>query len=368
MKITHIETYPTRLPVRSERRVGHRNSSDCVIVRVLTDVGLDGVGEANGTARWSGETVWGTRAVIEHVLAPLLINGDPREIDDINRRMDQNCAHNWFAKAALEMACWDLRGKEAGVPVYELLGGAIRAHHVQCRFSMADLAPGSAGVLAAQLVSAGFTAFKVKVGGDAATDQARVEAVREAIGPTPTLVIDATGKWDAGTAIELIDRMAACDLAFVEQPTPRGDYAAMARVREKSSVPIMADDSCFDLVHAKELIRGACCDALSVYPGKNAGLRKTKQITEFAAAHGVACTIGSNFEWDITTAAMGHLVIACQNIQVERIPGDMLGPDHYELSIARNPVEIAGPIATVPDGPGLGVEVDWDIVRTHSCA
>ena len=155
MKITHIETYPTRLPVRSERRVGHRNSSDCVIVRVLTDVGLDGVGEANGTARWSGETVWGTRAVIEHVLAPLLINGDPREIDDINRRMDQNCAHNWFAKAALEMACWDLRGKEAGVPVYELLGGAIRAHHVQCRFSMADLAPGSAGVLAAQLVSAG---------------------------------------------------------------------------------------------------------------------------------------------------------------------------------------------------------------------
>ena len=75
----------------------------------------------------SGETVWGAGALIEHVLAPLLIDGNPGDIDDINRRMDGNCAHNWFAKAALEMACWDLRGKEAGVPVYELLGGAFRA-------------------------------------------------------------------------------------------------------------------------------------------------------------------------------------------------------------------------------------------------
>ena len=368
MKITHIETYPTRLPVKRERRAGHRDCSDYVIVRVLTDVGLEGVGESNGTARWSGETVWGTSAVIEHVLAPLLIGCDPHDIVEINRRMDQNCAHNWFAKAALEMACWDLQGKQAGVPVYELLGGAKRSRDVQCRFSMADLAPDHARALGSELVAAGFTAFKLKVGGDAATDQARVEAVRDAIGPAPTLVIDATGKWDAVTAIDRIDRMAACDLAFVEQPTPRGDYAAMARVREKSSIPIMADDSCFDLVHVKELIRGACCDALSVYPGKNGGLRKAKQITEFAAANGVACTIGSNFEWDITTAAIGHLVVACDNIQVERIAGDMLGPDHYEFSIARNPVRIAGPVATVPDGPGLGVEVDWDIVRAHSCA
>ena len=367
MKITQIETYPTRLPVRPGRREGHRASSDYVIVRVLTDVGLEGVGEANGTARWSGETVWGTQAIVDHVLAPVIIGSDPHDIVEINRRMDRICAHNWFAKAALEMACWDLQGKDAGVPVFTLLGGAKRPLHVRCRYSIPDLAPNHARVVASDLVEAGFSAFKVKVGGDLATDLARLEAVRDAIGPAATLVIDATGKWDAATAIARISQMAAYDVAMVEQPTPRGDYAAMARVRSKSSIPIVADDSCFDLVHAREMIRGACCDALSVYPGKNGGLHNAKAIAEFAATHGVPCTIGSNFEWDIATAAMGHLVVACDNMQVESMPGDMLGPEHYDVSIAEIPVQIDGPIVVVPEGPGLGVEVDWDIVRARSC-
>ena len=149
--------------------------------------------------------------------------------------------------------------------------------------------------------------------------------------------------------------------------TTHGDYAALTRVRRETNVPVMADDICFNLVHARELVRNECCDVISVYPGKQGGIRKAKEIVEFAAAHGMACSIGSNLELDVATAAMAHLVVACPNMQVETYPGDLLGADYHEISIAKNPVQIAGPITTITAAPGLGVDVDWQVVRQHRC-
>jgi L-alanine-DL-glutamate epimerase-like enolase superfamily enzyme len=102
-----------------------------------------------------------------------------------------------------------------------------------------------------------------------------------------------------------------------------------------------------------------------LYPGKNGGIRKSQEIAEFAAKHGVACSIGSNLEWDVATAAMGHLIVACENMQVETYPGDILGPDYHEFRIAVDPIRIEGPLTTVPDRPGLGVDIDWHLVRSH---
>jgi muconate cycloisomerase len=142
----------------------------------------------------------------------------------------------------------------------------------------------------------------------------------------------------------------------------------MARVRRETKPPVMADDMCFNLVHAQELVRNQCCDVISVYPGKNGGIGRSKAIVDYAAAHGIACSIGSNLEWDIATAAMCHLIVACENLQVEKYPGDVLGPDYHEFSIARNPIAIKGPIVRTPSVPGLGVEVDWDVVGKNRCA
>jgi muconate cycloisomerase len=125
---------------------------------------------------------------------------------------------------------------------------------------------------------------------------------------------------------------------------------------------------CFDLVHARELIRNQACDVINVYPGKQGGILRAKRLVEFAAAHGVACTIGSNLEWDVATAAMAHLIAAVPNMRVEKYPGDALGPIYHEFSIVKNPLSIAGPHVTTPDGPGLGVEVDWSVVRANSVA
>lgn len=348
--------------------LGKHVVSEYVLVRVITDTGIEGVGEATATAVWSGETVWGCRAAIDRVLGPVVEGCEVSDVDEIDRRMGAVCKHNWFAKSAIEMACWDAWGKIESKPVYLLLGGLARPQTFRCRFSMGAYGLEQARRVAAERVAAGFTTIKVKVGGESDDDLARVRAVREVIGLDLALDIDANCGWSAETAIRKIKALADCRLAVVEQPTPDGDYEAIARVRRETKCTMMADDMCFDPVHAQELIRQECCDIINVYPGKQGGIGRARRMIEFAGRHGVACTIGSNLELDIGTAAMGHLIVACPNMNVERFPGDALGPIYHEFSVVKNPLKIAGPMVTVPDLPGLGVEVDWNVVRAHACA
>lgn len=369
MKITHIEAIPVRIPLIPARymltALGWHTESKYLLVRVCTDDGREGIGEATATPNWSGETIWGAKAIVDQVLAPVVVGCDPADIVELDRRMDKACRHNWFAKSAIEMACWDLQGKALNKPVYELLGGPVRPLTVRCRFSMGAYEPDRARARALELVDEGFQTIKVKVGGDAQTDITRVRTVREAIGPDRDLTIDANCGWDVDTAIHCVNALSDCRIALNEQPTPDGDYAGLARCRRETKPPVMADDIVFDMSHAKELIRNECCDLISVYPGKNGGIRKSKAIVEFAGQHGVACSIGSNLEWDIGTAAMAHLVVACPNLKVEQFPGDMLGPVYHEVRIVKNPIEIQGPLVTISNRPGLGVEIDWDIVNAH---
>ena len=175
------------------------------------------------------------------------------------------------------------------------------------------------------------------------------------IGFDRELVIDANCGWDVETAIDCVTQLADCRLDLVEQPTPDGDYAGLARLRRETGVKILADDICFDLIHAQELIRNECCDAISVYPGKNGGISRSIEILDYAQSHQIACAIGSNLEWDIGISAMAHLVVAHENMQVEKFPGDVLGPDYYVERTVSEPIDICGPYTTVSDQPGLGV-------------
>src|SRR6266480_2830543 len=165
MKIASIETHRVRVPLKPAYRMisalGRHDESQFVLVKLLTDTGLEGAGEATATVRWSGETVWGVQAVIDRVLAPLLVGleldpAKPLEtVVELDRRMDAAVQHNWFAKSAIEMACWDVLGKAAGKPVYELLGGACRSLAIPSRFSMGAYDVARARARAAELVAEG---------------------------------------------------------------------------------------------------------------------------------------------------------------------------------------------------------------------
>lgn len=347
--------------------LGSHNVSEYLVLRILTDDGIEGAGEASITAIWSGETALGAKVIIDQLFTPQLIGLDPHDIEKIDSVMDSLAAGNWFAKSAIEMACWDIQGKVAGKPVYELLGGPVRDLAIGCRFSMAAYPPDRARERAKELVDAGFTTIKVKVGTVLEEDVERVKIVREAIGPDYEIVIDANCGFDAPTAIEASRRMDEneSNVALFEQPTTNGDFAALAEVRQAIRPEVMADDIAFDLADARECIRNNACDVISVYPGKNGGIRKSKEIVDFAEANGVACSVGSNLELDVASAAMGHLVVACKNMQIEKYPGDIMGPDYHEFPIVTTPLVIDGPKISIADRPGLGVVVDWDVVKSH---
>ena len=219
---------------------------------------------------------------------------------------------------------------------------------------------------AAELVERGFTTIKVKVGTGIQDDVERVRAVRESVGGEYDIVIDANCGYDAATAIDAATRLRESNIALFEQPTPRNDFHGLAEVRRAIDPPVMADDICFDESHAAECLRHKACDVISVYPGKNGGIRKSRRIVELAAEHGGACSIGSNLEFDVASAAMCHLVVACQNVDIERYPGDIMGPDYHETRIVANPLEIAGAKITLSDRPGLGIDVDWNLVSCLS--
>ncbi|MCA9084458.1 MAG: muconate cycloisomerase [Planctomycetaceae bacterium] len=369
MKITAIKTFPVRVSLKPEYQMisalGQHKVSQYLIVRVETDAGVDGVGEATVIPRWSGETVWSARAIVEEFFAPRLIGLDPFDVAAIDEALDQAAQGNWFAKSAIEMACWDIQGLERGLPVYELLGGPIRSKTIPCRFSMGAYAPERASRRAKELVERGFTTIKVKVGTNPKEDVERVRVVREAIGPEHDIVIDANCGFDAKTAIQVARQLEDCGVVLFEQPTPRDDYAALAEVRRSIKPQVMADDICFDLNHARECIRNEACDVISVYPGKNGGLRKSLEIVRLADEYGVACSVGSNLELDIASAAMCHLVLAHQNMNVESYPGDIMGPEYHSERLVHNPLMIDGPTITISDRPGLGLDVDWPNVESH---
>jgi L-Ala-D/L-Glu epimerase len=369
MQIKRIDTFSVRIPLKPERRMitawGRHDESNYVLVRLETDTGIVGWGEATCTPNWSGETWAGTEFLIERYLAPSVLGVDPANVAEVDRRMDKAAQLNWYAKSAIEMACWDVQGKAVGKPVYELLGGARRPLTIRSRFSMGAYAPDVAAQRAVERVAAGFQTIKVKTGTNPEVDLQRVRAVREAIGPDLDLTIDSNGGWDVDTAIQCVNALKDCNVSWVEQPIPAKDHTGLARIRQETGCRILADEACFDLIEAKELIAHQACDAITIYPGKNGGIRKSKEIVDYAERFGIPCTMGSNLEWDVATAAMVHLIVAAPNIAIEALPGDVLGPDYHELRIGKPPLKIEGPFTSITDAPGLGVSVDEEYVRGH---
>jgi muconate cycloisomerase len=261
------------------------------------------------------------------------------------------------------MALWDIAGKSAGKPVWELLAGSTRskaAAFVPTKWSVSGVEPDKAAEIARWAVSMGFTKMKVKVGINPPQDVARVRAVRDAVGPDVKLGVDANGGWKTPQiAIDTIRCIfEECNIYFAEQPVPAGDHDALAEVRRNVPVPIIADESVYTLADAKMLARAAAADVFSIYVGKAGGIGPARAIAEFANSAGIKCTIGSNLELGVGSAAMIHLALSAPGIDAETFPCDIIGPFYYEDDVLAEPLPITGGAARVHNKPGLGIELD----------
>ncbi len=369
MPIASVVAEPIHGRIRRELAIvsslGEHTVGQYVLVRIADDAGRVGLGEASVTSVWSGETQAGAIALIRDVLTPLLLGADPFDVEWIGRRFDRAAFGNSFAKAALEMALLDLQGQALGVPVYKLLGGrdpTPAERGLRLKFVVGAEEPGVAAERARRMVERGWTTIKVKIGRHEhpRIDVERLLAVRDAIGPDVMLTVDANGGYTVDQAVWLLPHLEKLEIALFEQPTRRGDHGAMAAVRRRSNVPIMADESVFTPQDAIDVIRAEAADVLSLYPGKHGGIRATQAIAHLAEAAGIGCTIGSNLEREVATAAMAHVAAATANIQCERFPGDLIGPLYFEEAMTTQPLHYAADRLFVPEEPGLGVRLKTD--------
>ncbi len=325
------------------------------VVRVTAAGGALGLGNIDPSPGYSTETIEESLAALRGKLAPGVIGADAANIHVLNARLDAAAPGFLDAKAAIEMACVDLTARALGVPVHAYLGGAVR-ERLSFNAWIGILPPGEAAAEARKWFERGFRSAKIKVGGGIEADRDRVKAVREAVGGTMALRIDANAGYDADTAIRLAHLVQPYDLQLFEQPVPAGDLAGMARVRrEAGGVAIMADESILDHASLIEVIKAGAADIVKLKVMKQGGFHRTAAMLATAEAAGLRCVIGHGFGLGVNT--MAEIMLAATSANV--IDGlECVGPLKTVDDITTEKLDLGSGVLALPPGPGLGVALD----------
>lgn len=361
MKVTGIEAIPVSVPRNPDINIVGRGgttipNADFVIVIVHTDDGIDGLGEAPVEVPWTGEDSVIAKHCIDRYLAPVVIGQNPLDLNLILDRMTRAIPWHPYAKAAVEMACWDIAGKAVNQPLYSLLGGKVRD---RCGIKLVCSGPDAVATarMAEGAVARGFTTVKLKTGfaTGIASDVERVAAVRAAVGPDIRIVIDSNAGWTVPDAIRALRMMEPYDLLFAEQPVAQQDPRWMAEVRRHSVAPIAAHESMFTLWDATRAVEHGVADIWAITPSTHGGLIPARKILAIAEANGIGCLIGSTLELGISTASLLHLAVSAQVLDGGRYPSDIIGPLYHPSDIIEETFEVRGGEIAPPEGPGLGV-------------
>ena len=348
------------LRIRGARTV--HDASTFVLVRVLTDEGVEGYGEVSATAAWSGEDAVTATHFVRDVFGPLLRGRPLAEIEAHSTELDRVVRGNWFTKAGINTALWDALGHTLGLSVAALLGGPHR-REVPVKISLS----GDGDDLRASYETAfglGFRSFKVKVGKDPAADAARIALARELAGADALIGADANGGWSLPEALATVPVLAESAIAFIEQPVGADDLDGLRAVRELG-VPLIADESVYSPADVLRVGRAEAADIVSIYVGKSSALERAVESARLAGELGMDVVIGSNGELDLGAAAQLHVACACERIAA--IPHGIIGHHFYEEDATLvTPLDIDGLVARLPEGPGLGVRPSEAVRRSFS--
>ncbi|RNF39989.1 mandelate racemase/muconate lactonizing enzyme family protein [Planococcus salinus] len=360
MKITKATIYAVEFPLKEPFIISYATypSMPAIILKLETDTGLIGYGEAVPDEHVTGEQVNGTFELLKTVLIPTVIGQNPFNIEHIHYLMNEALANNPAAKAAVDIACYDLMGKAAGQPVYNLLGGqAHQTLHYPKVLSIEE--PETMAEKAKDAVAKGFESLKLKVGlDDSSLDIERIYTVRKAVGNAVPIRVDVNQGWKtAGHAVQVINQLADTRLTWVEQPIAMGNIRGLAEIRKKVATPIMADESIQTMEDLLEIIRLEAADYVNIKLMKSGGIFPAVHMAKTAESAGIIAQIGSMVESSVGSAAGYHAVMSRRNIQSAELTGPLLfsqeiGNLHYRLPV----VELSGKA-------GLGIDVDETLLR-----
>ncbi len=316
MKIDAIELGLLRVPLKTPFKTALRSVDhvEDIIVRIRADDGASGWGGAPATAVITGDTHGSIIDAIRHYIAPKLIG---RDIADHNRNIalvQSALERNTSAKAAVEIALYDLFGQLYGAPTYKLLGGGDPVVSTDITISVDYIDKMVADSINA--VERGFSALKIKVGKDIGVDIERVRAIHAAVEGRALLRLDANQGWTAKQAVFALQALedAGVHLELVEQPVKARDLTGLKFVTERVHTPVMADESVFGPSEVIELIRMRAADIINIKLMKTGGLSQAIQIADIAAIHGMECMMGCMLESSVSVAAAAHLAAAKSQI------------------------------------------------------
>lgn len=338
------------------------------IVEIRTDEGLIGWGECFGPAQ-------GSRALIDDVFGPMLVGRDPREHIDIWEGL-YNRNREWGRKgvpiaalSGIEVALWDIAGKAAGLPIWRMLGGRDldQVPAYASAFYYNGPWEGDIEAEASDVVAAGYRHVKMKVGAELREDIERVHRARAALGPEIRLAVDANRGYTTSEAKRFLTELSDVDLWFFEEPVLPEDLDGYREVRAMSAIPIAGGESEFTRWGFRDFVETRAVDILQPDATACGGIRETLLIAGMASAHGIQ-TLPHIWGSSITIAAGLHILTAIPHVT----PSMGREPLVAELDQAPNPFRSGlanletGPVMHVPRGPGLGIEVDRDVLRAYS--
>ena len=360
MKIKQLEIFAIDLPLIEPFIVSYDTypSMPSIIVKLTTACGLVGWGESVPDDHVTGETLEGTYAVLKHRLAPKLIGQNPMEFEKIHELMDHLVKSAPAAKAAIDIACFDVTGKKLDVPVYQLIGG--RYHD---KFPITHVLsigePQKMAEQAAEKVAQGYRSFKMKVGRDVASDVARIQAVRARVGEDIAIRVDVNQGWkNSSNTLQALSQLQSAGLDWLEQPVVADDIDAMVEIKSKTTVPVMIDEGLCGVRDMREIIAKRAADKVNIKLMKCGGIYRAMQLAAMAEMAGMECQIGSMLESSIGSAAGFHVAFSKKVITSV----ELTGPLKFSKDIGNLNASYHIPFIELGTGAGLGVEVDETIL------
>ena len=383
MKIDGCRVFLVAVPSRREHTwaskmetpIGHH-----AIVRVDTDDGVSGWGEAPAIATWGGahmryygETPETVKHIVESYLSPAVVGLDPSELAVVHARMDKVVKGHPYAKAAVDVACHDIAGKAMDVPVWKLLGGRHR-EGLQVTHSLGIMDIDRCVAEAEQAVAEGIRTIKCKTGLDAERDVELVRRLRETLGEDVEIRVDANeGYRTVAQAVATTRRQEEYGILLCEQPVAGAE--ALAAVAARIDSPVMADESAWTARDLLELHALGAASCFSCYVTKPGGLYRARQQGELAAVLGLVCDIGGSIELGIGNAANLHLGASLAVAELPSVcpvtkpagePGPEIAGVYYTDDVVTASFRFEEGRVFCPDGPGLGVEVDTEKLEHYA--
>ncbi len=358
MKITHTEIYRLSIPMEPfVIATGTMSYAQNTFVRIHTNQGIYGVGECSAFPMIVGETQ-DTCLVLARDFAQLWKGRDPLAIPERLAELDAFVARNTTIKSAFDMALYDLAAKHAGMPLYRFLGGDVR--HIATDITVGIAEPEEMAAKALIFKEQGATVLKVKLGKRPVDDIARIRAIRERVGAALPIRIDANQGWRFDEAVAALQGLRPFDIQFCEQPMRSYDDHLLPQLRKETTIPIMADESCYDHHDAERLAIQGACDYINIKFSKSGGIAEALRIQQTAAKHHIPCMIGGMLESRLALSAKVHFAYAASNVQFFDMDTCLLG--HLEDPVESG-VQFSGYNLSLPEHPGIGADIDPAFLR-----